>query len=572
MVFDPQKYLAEKDKPVSEQDSGRDYSSSSRQNEKETSRGESYYSPNNNRKAAGSRKGESKSFSKSGKTKGNYRGKTADRQGNGREKSNYQRREDFPRVNRRAVDPIRKLVWQVLCAVEKDDAYANLLLPPRLSRAEITGRDAAFATELTYGTLRQRLYYDRVFEIVSGRDAATQEISVINLMRLGLHQLLNMRVPEHAAVHETVDLAHTVADKGVGSFVNAIMRRTLRYIKEGKLEVNPVSKDPLAGIGLKYSHPAWIVAAYRAAWKRAKGVEPTQQELEEILQANNQAPKVNLVARPGLCSVSELRQEALEAGFSTAVTPLSPYGLILESGDPALLKSVREHRAAVEDQGSQLMATLAATYPLEGRDLYYLDMCAGPGGKTALMAAIAGEDKQVIANEIIPHRAELVAESVQALSNVKVNCEDGRDLALHTLAEKYDLPLGEGFDRVLVDAPCSGLGALRRHPESRYRARNETMPDLTNLQADLLKKALELTRPGGIVVYVTCSPHLAETLTVVRRVEEEYSQCTWVNLNESFWQEKFNGVGLSKDGKYLQLWPSTDGADAMFAAVLMKQG
>ena len=211
------------------------------------------------------------------------------------------------------------------------------------------------------------------------------------------------------------------------------------------------------------------------------------------------------------------------------------------------------------------MAGLAAQYPLEGRDKIWLDLCAGPGGKAALMGALGRQrGAQLIANEISAHRAKLVEDSVKALDNVQVVCKDGTEF-----------PLREGgYDRVLVDAPCTGLGALRRHPESRYRSRNETIPDITGLQAKLLHRAIELCRPGGLVIYATCSPHPAETTFLVQRVLHERPDAHLADLSGTLrqlvdaetWPE-----GLGCAPKYLQLWPHVHASDAMFAVVITKE-
>ena len=283
-----------------------------------------------------------------------------------------------------------------------------------------------------------------------------------------------------------------------------------------------------------------------------------------MLAENNRAPYINLVARPGLVDREELADAVEDMGQDVAYSTLSPWGLIVSGGDPANLEAVGSARAGVEDQGSQLVAGLAATYPLEGSDLKWLDLCAGPGGKAALMAALGRQrGAQLIANEVSPHRAKLLEDSVKALDNVQVVCKDGTQF-----------PTVEGgYDRVLVDAPCTGLGALRRHPESRYRARNETIPDITDLQARLLNRALEVCRPGGLVIYATCSPHPAETTFLVERVLKQRGDGKLRELtpvcDQLIEAEAWPG-GLGCADKYLQLWPHIHASDAMFAVVISK--
>lgn len=473
-----------------------------------------------------------------------------------------------PEEWRPQTDRVRTLVFQVLLTVETKDAYANLLLPPRLTRAHIAGRDAGFATELTYGTLRSQGFYDWIIDECSTRPVAALEKEVLVILRMGLHQLLNMRVPTHAAVSESVNLTKQEANEGAAGLVNGVLRQAVRLADSGELESRLDALSASRRLAIEYSHPAWIIAAYRAALsehaKLGAQIPSDDDSLTALLAENNRAPYINLVARPGLVDREELADAVEDMGQDVAYSTLSPWGLIVSGGDPASLEEVRQARAGVEDQGSQLVAALAATYPLEGSDQNWLDLCAGPGGKAALMAALGRQrGAQLVANEISPHRAKLVEDSVQALDNVQVTQKDGTQF-----------PLREGgYDRVLVDAPCTGLGALRRHPESRYRARNETIPDITDLQERLLNRALDVCRPGGLVIYATCSPHPAETTFLVERVLKARGDGQLQELTP-VWEQLIDAdawpQGLGCADKYLQLWPHIHASDAMFAAVISK--
>ncbi len=490
--------------------------------------------------------------------------KSRDNQHSGRKGNRPSKDEWKPQTDR-----VRTLVYQVLLAVETRDAYANLLLPPRLTRARISGRDAGFATELTYGTLRSQGYYDWVIDECSTRPAAALEKEVLIILRMGLHQLLNMRVPTHAAVSESVNLTKQEANEGAAGLVNGVLRQAVRLTESGELDARLEGLSKSRRLAIEFSHPAWIIAAYRAALgeqqKLGAQIPSDEASLTDLLAENNRAPYINLVARPGLVDREELADAVEDSGQDVAYSTLSPWGLIVSGGDPAHLEDVVAARAGVEDQGSQLVAAIAAQYPLEGSDQNWLDLCAGPGGKAALMAALGRQrGAQLIANEVSPHRAKLVEDSVQALDNVQVVCKDGT---------QFPLPEG-GFDRVLVDAPCTGLGALRRHPESRYRARNETIPDITDLQARLLHRALEVCRPGGLVVYATCSPHPAETTFLVHRVLQERSDAQLLELSpvlEQLIDTQAWPKGLGCAEKYLQLWPHIHASDAMFAVVITKK-
>lgn len=470
---------------------------------------------------------------------------------------------------RRDPDPARAAALAVLGDVA-DGAYANLALPRELARRRSEGprfddRDAAFASELVYGTLRQRGRLDFALSACVDRPLDRLDPVVLDLLRLGAYQILDMRVPDHAAVAATVDLARAATSAGPAGLVNAVLRAVARVPGaewERRIDAIPDLDERLAA---RWSHPAWIVRALQDALP-AHGLPAG--ELEPALEADNAHPYVTLVARPGLIAPGDLADEA-EDLLDTRVAPgeVSPLAVVVESGDPGRLPSVRAGRSAVEDEGSQLAAQVLAAAPLEGPDRAWLDLCAGPGGKAALLGALGAErGARLVANEVVPARAELVAKTARGLDNVQVTCEDGR-----TFGAQRHAPRGP-FDRILVDAPCTGLGALRRRPEARWRRRPEDLADLTALQADLLERAIELARPGGVIAYVTCSPHVAETLGQVNRAVARGG----VQLLDAVATAGLIApaeLGLPKHaGTALQLWPHRQGTDAMFVALLRRQG
>ena len=293
--------------------------------------------------------------------------------------------------NRRQVDAPRSAALEVLQAVRSDDAYTNLVLPGVLSTFGLTGRDAGFTTELASGTIRRRGTYDAVLAACIDRPLRKVEVTVLDILRLGAHQLLAMRVPTHAAISTSVDLARERKGQGAAGFVNAVLRSVAKRDLDGWMgELAPGSgPDDLA---LRHSHPRWVVEELAAA--RPEG------DVEAVLAADNVPPRVTLVARPGLCDRSELPAEP---------TALSPYGVVLDGGDPGAIPAVAEGRAGVQDEGSQLVAHAAASAPVVGRDVHWLDLCAGPGGKAALLAAMAHQrGASLTAVEPHLHRARLV--------------------------------------------------------------------------------------------------------------------------------------------------------------------
>lgn len=435
-----------------------------------------------------------------------------------------------------ATDLARAVAFDVLRGVAERDAYANLELSRLLRERRITGRDAALATELVGGTLRMRGAYDAVVDQLVDR---TLDDPVRDALRLGTHQLLSMRVPAHAAVGTTVDLVKQRIGHRPAGLVNAVLRKVAARSLEEWLAGRPLAD--------RYSHPAWVVDELRRALDRPD-------ELEDLLRVDNERPAVTLVARPGLSTREELGGEPLAA---------SPYAVALTGGDPGDIEAVREGRAGVQDAGSQLVAVALTRAAVEGPDGHWLDLCAGPGGKTALLAALAAQTgARVLANERQPHRARLVAQATRAASAglLGVIAGDGTRPAWR----------GDTFDRVLVDAPCTGLGALRRRPESRWRRQPSDVASLVPLQVDLLESALASTRPGGVVVYATCSPVVEETAGVVATV---LGVRTDVSLEPALdlLPEVADAESAHLPGA-VQLWPHRHGTDAMFLALLRRTG
>ena len=438
-------------------------------------------------------------------------------------------------------DAPRRVAFDLLRAVDERDAYANLAMPGLLAARSLHGRDAAFATELGYGTLRGRGTYDAVLAACVDRPLDAVDPAVLDVLRLGAHQLLAMRVPSHAAVGATVELARAVLGEGRAKFVNAVLRRVSADDLASWVArvAPPYDDDPLGNLSVSHSHPRWIVSAFRDA------LDGSLEATAELLAADNAAPTVTLVARPGRSTVEEL----VAAGADPA--RWSPVGAVLPGGDPGDLAAVRDGRAAVQDEGSQLVALALSHAAIDGRDERWLDLCAGPGGKAGLLGAVArARGARLVANEVSGTRAALVRRTAGPDADVVV--ADGR---------RPPWP-DASFDRVLVDAPCTGLGALRRRPEARWRRRPEDLPVLRGLQQELLASGLRSVRPGGVVAYVTCSPHLAETRVVV----DDVLRGGGAERIDS--RELLSGVPDLGNGPDVQLWPHVHGTDAMFLSVL----
>ena len=464
----------------------------------------------------------------------------------------------------------------MLSAVAERDAYANLLLPSLLRERGLTGRDAALATELAHGVLRGQGTYDAILAICSDRDLARIDPPLRPVLRLGAHQLLATRIGAHAAVATSVDLARDVAGARPAGFVNAVLRRVATRDLESWLEIAAPSRagDLVGHLSVRYSHPRWIVTALGEALgeDQAGGLAET----EALLAADSARPQVNLCAVPGRAD----RAELVASGAMAA--RWSPFGAYLTEGDPGKIPAVAEGRAAVQDEASQLAALALArtdagdagaggpgqagtTRPAAdgvGAPGPWLDVCAGPGGKARLLAGLAqGSGARLLAADLRPRRARLSRGAIGSLAGAGVVVADGTAPAWRPGA----------FARVLADVPCSGLGALRRRAEVRWRRSPGDIAALGPLQRALLASALDSAAPGGVVAYVTCSPHLAETRDVVTDVLARRDDV--LVLDAPAMLPEVPGLRCPEPhAEFAQFWPHRHGTDAIFLALLRRRG
>lgn len=438
-------------------------------------------------------------------------------------------------------DRARTAARELLTRVRTDDAYANVAMPGILAAQGCEGRDAAFAIELGYGTLRMQGFLDAVLQRCISRPWDRVEFEVRDLLRLGAYQLLFMRVPAHAAIDTTCEAARGAGDAGRVGFINAVLRRVSErdrdaWIVELGLD-DPITDEQWA---VRESHPAWVVRELR----RALG---NDSDVGALLAADNAA------TRPTLATLTGDREGlAVETGGEPG--RWSPRAVVLTSGAPGNVSAVAEGTAIVQDEGSQLVAVALAAAHVDPPESAWLDLCAGPGGKAALLARIAAEEHVgLVAVELHEHRASLMRRLLP--ESVTVHVADARSR-----------PWGnQFFDRVLLDAPCTGLGALRRRPEARWRRAESDIRELQALQISLLDVAVSATRSGGVVGYATCSPVLEETRDVVEEIVERRADVVLEDARPLFPQ----GMELG-EGPWVQLWPHVHGTDAMFFALLRR--
>jgi 16S rRNA (cytosine967-C5)-methyltransferase len=431
----------------------------------------------------------------------------------------------------------RLLAFDLLTEVNRNEGYSNLLLPQALNASKLDERDRSLVTELLYGTIRMQGKHDWVLAQISDRPWTGVDPGIVDLCRLGVHQLHEMRVPDHAAVASTVEVARKRLGESKASFVNALLRNVTRTSQEDWFAPLQEISDPVERLSIQYSHPTWIVSAYFDLLK-------DWPEVEQALAINNEPATPTLVSWPGLSS----QQDLIDIGAEP--TTYSPYGGHWK-GYPGVLDLVKSRKIGVQDEGSQLVATVFAS-AADGSS--WLDMCAGPGGKAALLSSIARQRGITFtANEVSAVRADLVR---QVVNGDRVMVGDGREIGKNE----------EKFDAILIDAPCTGLGALRRRPEVRWRRTLQDLRELTALQRELIESAISALNVGGVLGYATCSPHLAETSIQVADIKKKFSNVEQIAIGPLLPHNLQGGV---RD-EAMSLWTHRSGTDAMYLALFKK--
>jgi 16S rRNA (cytosine967-C5)-methyltransferase len=435
-------------------------------------------------------------------------------------------------------DAPRLLAYDIISEVNQRNGYSNLLLPQALGASTLDERDRGFTTELVYGTIRMQGLYDHIFAQISDRPWSHVDADIVDLARMGAHQIFTMRTPLHAAVSATVDVARKQLGESKGSFVNALMRKASAKTIEEWLE--PVSRisDDVERLSIQHSHPEWIVSAYFDLLKDISLVEAE-------LISNNTPAQPTLVSWPGDSTQADL------IALGAVATSYSPYGGKL-SGAPGALELVRHRKAGVQDEGSQLVAEIFARATSGAAST--LDLCAGPGGKAALLSHIVALDnRDFVANEISEPRAKLVK---NVIGKFGVIVGDGREIAHQ----------GRTFDAILADVPCTGLGALRRRPEVRWRRTIKDLAPLLQLQLELTDAAISVLNVGGIFGYATCSPHFAETSGQIKQILKKHPELELVEIGSYL---PSNLTDATRDGA-MSLWGHKHGTDSMFLALFKK--
>lgn len=409
-----------------------------------------------------------------------------------------------------------------------DGAYASVLLAAQ--EDELTPRDRALAHELVMGVLRWQLWLDRLIQHYTKRDVGQLDLSVRLILRLGLYQLRFLRrVPASAAVNESVNLVRFARLRSADTFVNAVLRRATR-----EPEIDPAANipDPIERLAVATSHPRWLIER----WVNAFGAP----EAEAFARSNNEPAPVAYRVVHSRASETEVCRRLRDAGASLVASEIVNGAWRVSGGAALLAQLARAGEIYLQDEASQLVAAVVGAQPHER----ILDLCAAPGSKATLMADLTRDSATIVAGDIHQHRLRTVVSSANLQGLTSIHCV--------TVDGLQPLPFPEGtFDRVLLDAPCSGTGTLRRNPEIRWRISPADIADLARRQTQLLCNAAQVLKPGGRLIYSTCSVEPDENEAVVQ---------TFLDNNERF---------TLTDS--LRTWPHREGTDGFFVCAFTRK-
>ncbi|OMD93263.1 16S rRNA (cytosine(967)-C(5))-methyltransferase [Paenibacillus odorifer] len=433
--------------------------------------------------------------------------------------------------------------------VEQQGAYSNLLLNSSLQKATLSKEDAGLVTELVYGSISRMNTLDYVLEGFVSKGIAKLQPWVRNLLRLSLYQIMYLdRIPSHAAVNEAVNIAKKKGHQGISGMVNGVLRSVLRA---GDLPVLPEGLSQAQRISILYSHPLWLVER----WITEYGVDTA----EAICASNNEPPAVSVRANTTMISREALLNQMIEQGLQASASEVSPYGIVVKGGGNLALTSwYRDGYLSVQDESSMLVAEAVAPEP----GMRVLDCCAAPGGKTAHMGELMKDEGSIYANDLHLHKAKLISDQAErlGLDCVSTGSADALELE-HTLEH-------QSFDRILLDAPCSGLGVIRRKPDLKWRKQPEDVASVASLQRELLQSVSKLLKPGGILVYSTCTTEQAENSEVVADFLKQNPDFTAVTFASTLW-DRLEGTALA-EGEGIQLLPHHYGSDGFYISKLQR--
>ena len=436
----------------------------------------------------------------------------------------------------------RALAFLVLQDVFCDTAYANIAMSKRLNEAALSPVDRRFATELVYGTIKACATLDWMLGHYIKKPLSQTDPLVVNILRLGMYQLQFLdKIPPSAAVNEAVNLAKKYAHPGVSGFVNAVLRSVIR--EPERIRYPNLDKDPVRSIALRECHPEWLVRR----WMKQLGPEETL----ALCRFNNSQPPLSLRTNTLKLSREELLEKLVAAGAEAELSTLAPEGIVCQRLGDEPLQFIRMGLCQAQDESSMLVAHVVAPQPGET----VIDACAAPGGKSTHLATLMQNRGRIVAVDIHAHKIQLIEDNQRRLGLSIIEAKQMDATQLHqTMADQAD--------RVLVDAPCSGLGVLRRRPDARWR-KEDSLQGLPPLQKAILTSAAQCVKPGGVLVYSTCTLEPAENEAIVSGFLAENPQFVL--------DETGSYLPTPRTEKMITLWPQRDGTDGFFIARMVRK-
>jgi 16S rRNA (cytosine967-C5)-methyltransferase len=443
---------------------------------------------------------------------------------------------------------VRELIVELLLQVEKNQAYSNLLLNQAIKKNQVPTKDVGLLTEVVYGTIQRKLTLDYFIKPYLKNPKKVEDWVVV-LLRMTVYQMHFLtKIPDRAAIYEAVEIAKKRGHKGIASMVNGVLRSIQR---EGIPSIEDVS-DPIERLSIEMSFPVWLIQR----WVKQYGLEETKLLCEATLHPPTTSARVNR----SLSSIDEILLKLEAEGLQAEIGDLSEDAVKIVRGNFANSHAFKEGLLTIQDETSMLVARVLGPEPGE----LVLDSCAAPGGKTTHIAELLKGTGKVISVDLHEHKVRLIKEQVDRLhlSNVETIAMDSRKL--------QELFNKEHFDRILVDAPCSGLGVIRRKPDIKYQKQEQDIVHLASIQSTILASVAPLLKKGGTLVYSTCTMDKEENDEVVERFlnhHDEYERdLSFINRLP----EKIRGHAVTKDGQ-IQILPHHFGTDGFFISCLRKR-
>ncbi|QZY57121.1 16S rRNA (cytosine(967)-C(5))-methyltransferase RsmB [Crassaminicella profunda] len=438
----------------------------------------------------------------------------------------------------------RKYVLDILVDIEKNNAFSNIAINRALKGKDIPNLDRRFISELVYGVLENKIYLDFIIGTFSKMKMKKINVKVLNILRMGLYQIIYLdKIPEFAAVDESVKLVKKVDYRSSG-FVNGILRSFLRNKKD--IKVPTMKEDKIKHLSITYSHPEWLVEK----WMKEFGQDFTI----NLLKANNETPKLSVRT-----NTLKVTKEELIESFIKEDVKVFPDTFVKEAihishlGNIENMEIYQKGFFQIQDESSMLVAHVLAPKPGE----FVIDVCAAPGGKTTHIAQLMKNNGKILARDIYNHKLKLINDNAKRLGigMIKTEVFDAKELDESLLGKA---------DKVLVDAPCSGLGIIRRKPELKYNKKPQDIEEISKLQLEILKNASKYVKKDGVLVYSTCTIEKEENMDIIKKFIKEHNDFEMVDVNDTL------PSNLKSEEKFLQLYPNTYKTDGFFICKLRR--